>query len=130
MNVTIRKNGKSFEMHPFLDDSINERDRAFVRILLDEHPMGAGHGEVLAMRNVVWARMKNYIIFTKKHQKMVPNRPGCDDEKPSDLLELLHQLKKDYCTGVEEMQHVVKWQPRKRQVELQQSSSRIDQSKN
>jgi hypothetical protein len=48
--------------------------------------------------------MKNYIAFTKKHQQMVPMRLGCDDEKPSNLLELLHQLKEDYGTGMQETQ--------------------------
>jgi hypothetical protein len=53
MNLTVRKNGKSVGTHPFLDDNINERDRAFVHILLDEPPYGAGHGEVLTTWNVV-----------------------------------------------------------------------------
>jgi hypothetical protein len=113
MNLTVRENGKLFKTHPFLDDSINERDCAFVRILLDERPYGAGHGEVLATWNVVvqkcnglqdkngqqlfipelqdvatlQACMKNFIPNTKRHQLMVPIRSGCDDEKPSDLLE-------------------------------------------
>jgi hypothetical protein len=126
MNLKIRKNGKLVKTHPFLDDSINERDRAFVRILLDEHPYYAGHGEVGATWNAIMqkcntlqdengqllfipelqdigalqGRMKNYITFTKKHQQMVPMRSNCDDEKASNLLELLHQLKEEYGTGV------------------------------
>jgi hypothetical protein len=131
MTLTVRKNGKSVETHPFLDDSINECDCAFVRILLDEHPYGAGHGEVLATWNVVMQKcndlkdengqqlfvlelqdvvtlqscMKNYLTFTKKHQGMVPIRSGCDDAKPSNLLELLHLLKDDHRTGMEETQN-------------------------
>jgi hypothetical protein len=128
MNLTIRKNGKSVETHPFLDDGINERDRALVRILLDERPYNAGHGEVGATWAVilqkcnelqdetgqklfipelqevttVQSRMKNYLTFIKKHQKNVPLRSGCDDEKPSNLLGLLHQLSEDYGSGVQE----------------------------
>jgi hypothetical protein len=130
MNWTVYKDCESVETHPFLDDNINERDRAFVRILLDERPYYAGHGEVGATWNVVMqkcnalrdkngqqlfipalqdigtlqGRMKNYIIFTNEHQQMVPMRSGCDDEKPSNLLELLHQLKEEYETGVQETQ--------------------------
>jgi hypothetical protein len=92
MNSTVRKNGKLVETHPFLDDNINERDHAFVRILLDERPYGAGHGEVTATWAVVMQKcndlcddngqrlfipelqdigslqgwMKNYLTFTKK----------------------------------------------------------------
>jgi hypothetical protein len=128
MNLPIRKNGKLIDTHPFLDDRINERDRAFVRILLDERPYGAGHGEVTATWAVVMqkcndlrddngqklfipelqeittvqTRLKNYLTFIKRHQQMVPMRSGCDDEKPSDLLQLLHQLKEDYRLGMEE----------------------------
>jgi hypothetical protein len=128
MTLTIRKNGKSVETHPFLDDGINERDRALLRILLDERPYNAGHGEVGATWAVIMQkcnnlqdetgqklfipelqevttvqlRMKNYLTFIKKHQKNVPLRSGCDDEKPSNLLGLLHQLSEDYGSGVQE----------------------------
>jgi hypothetical protein len=128
MNLTIRKNGKSVETHPFLDDSINERDRALVRILLDERPYAVGHGEVgltwavvmqkcndlhdengtklfipdLQEITTVQSRLKNYLTFTKRHQNKVPLRSGCDDEKPSNLLNLLHQLKDDVGTGIQE----------------------------
>jgi hypothetical protein len=128
MSLIIRKNGKSVETHPFLDDRINEQDRAFVRILLDKRPYGAGHGEVTTTWAVVMqkcndlsdnngqklfipelqeittvqTRMKNYLTFIKRHQQMVPMRLGCDDEKPSNLLQLHHQLKEDYRLGMEE----------------------------
>jgi hypothetical protein len=49
MITTVRKNGKLVNTHPFLDDAINERDRAFVRILLEERPYSAGYGEVGAV---------------------------------------------------------------------------------
>jgi hypothetical protein len=128
INLTVRKNGKSFDTHPFLDDRVNERDRAFVRILLEERPYSAGYGEVgatwatimqkcndlrdekgkklfipdLQEVTTVQTRLKNYISFIKKHQQNVPLRSGCDDEKPSDLLLLLYELKEDCRVGVEE----------------------------
>jgi hypothetical protein len=128
INLIVRKNGKPVETHPFLDDNINERDRALVRILLDERPYAVGHGGVgltwavvmqkcndlydengaklfipdLQEITTVQSRLKNYLAFTKKHQRKVPLRSGCDDEKPSNLLNLLHQLKEDVGTGVQE----------------------------
>jgi hypothetical protein len=40
MNLTIRKNGKLVETHPFLDDRINERDHALCVFYLTNVPMG------------------------------------------------------------------------------------------
>jgi hypothetical protein len=128
INLLVRKNGKPVETHPFLNDNINERDRALVRILLDERPYAVGHGEVgltwavvmqkcndlhdengaklfipdLQEITTVQSRLKNYLTFTKKHQRNVPLRSGCEDEKPSNLLNLLHQLKDDVGTGIQE----------------------------
>jgi hypothetical protein len=126
--LTVRKNGKLFDTHPISDDRSNERDRAFVRILLEERPYSANYGEVgatwttimqkcNALRDekgqklfipnlqevtTVQTRMKNYLSFIEKHQQNVPLRSGCDDEKPSDLLLLLYELKEDCRIGVEE----------------------------
>jgi hypothetical protein len=106
--MTICENEELVDTHPFLDDNINECDHALVRILLDKRTYATGHGEVGAAWAVVVQKcnnlhdengqklfipelhevtmllscMKNFIMFTKKHQKKVPMRSGCDEEKP------------------------------------------------
>jgi hypothetical protein len=89
MNLTVRKNSKLFDTHQFLDDRINERDRAFVHIPLEERPYSAGYGEVGATWATIMQKCNN-LRDEKRKETVHPRSTRGDDS--TNAFEKLHIL--------------------------------------